>query len=243
MASNNTGETVTTSSVNDNPALSTPNTADASAGPSSSSYANVVLSLKPTQQGINDNNKENISDINKSKIKANSPIINNDVHQSQPVIQQNKEKSTDPIASEDEDDSHFTPVLSHSRKERNTRIYKRRVRERPQGGRGNGGNSGNRDDGTGTAAPPATRSGQAKDSKRRNRKKSVDNTTNSTVTTEQQVNKSSSNSQNEDEDDGQDESAQGATKFVDAPIPKENAWKVNIYLFYFTFFHIYKDII
>lgn len=237
MASNNTGETATTSSAKDNSAIATPNTETASAGPSSSSYANVVLSLKPTHQGIiNENNKENIEDVNQSKITSTAPVTNREVNQKeQPTTQQIKDQKIEKAVSEDEDDSNFTPVVSHNRKERNSRV-KRRVRDRPQGGRAGGGV--NREDGN---SIPASRSGgraaagpvsKEKDSKKRSRNKSAENANHATG--DQQSSKSSSHSQGEDDEDGQDE---GASKFVDAPIPTENAWKVSLILTIKLFFY------
>lgn len=227
MASNNTGETATTSSVIDNPVLATPNTEAASAGPSSSSYANVVLSLKPTQQGINENNKENIGEINQSKAAPTPPVaVAREINQQEPAptVPQNKEHKTEKTPTEDEDDSNFTPVVAHSRKERNSRV-KRRARDRPQGGRGAVGGA-NRDD-----AHPQSRSSvggaalaKEKDAKKRNRNKSTENASHGSG--DQQSTKSSIHSQGEEDEDGQDESS--ATKFVDAPIPKENAWKVSL---------------
>lgn len=230
MASKTTGESATTSSVKDNPAHATPNTETASAEPSSSSYANVVLSLKPTQQGtINENNKENIEDVNQSKSTPTVPVVNREVNQlEQSTPQQSKDQKTEKAASEEEDDSNFTPVVSHNRKERNSRV-KKRVRDKPQGGRAGGVT--NREDGN---SIPLSRSGgraaagpltKEKDSKKRSRNKSTENATHASVDQQhQQSSKSSSHSQGEDEEDGQDESA---SKFVDAPIPKENAWKVS----------------
>lgn len=231
MASNASGETATTSSVKENPvALTTPTIATqasgadgsgaSAAGASNSSYATVVLSIKSTQQGAannNDNNKENIADTNQSTTPSAAAGTSREVApQEPPAVSQPKESKKEPV-SEEEDDSSFTPVVSQHRKDRRV---KKRMRDRPQG-RGV-----RNDDG---AIDPASQSGargnagpvKDKESKKRNRNKSAEaNSAENTAV-------KSGQSQGEEEEGGDGEDSPHGSKFVDAPIPKENAWKIK----------------
>lgn len=176
-----------------------------------SSYATVVLSLKsqPRDQEKNDNNKENIGkDVN--NIDASNK--QNDVLAAVPTNQQQPQPST--ASSDDveqgsfDDDDLFTPVVSNSRKER------RNVRKDKPKTRQLGGSSKPRD--RGRTAKSENR--EKRDSKKDGR---AENGKDVATKTETQAENATPKSGNEEEGDTE------PVKFVEAPIPKVNAWKVS----------------
>lgn len=188
-----------------------------SSNPSSSSYANIVLNLKGER--ITENNKENIHDMNQSLKSAetsretvdvavtaapatittttiNPQVPKNVSEKIKNISDKKKDENQEAELSEVEDDSSFTPVVSHSRREKKD---KRKDKVRGKG-----------------AGREARRSRERKE--KREKKQSSDvQLENSAVT------KGSS-------DENQEETEDGPKVFVEAPIPKVNAWKVSFYL-------------
>lgn len=185
-----------------------------SSNPSSSSYANIVLSLKGER--VTENNKENIHDMNQSLKSAETSketvdvavtaapttITTTTINPQVPktvknISDKNKNENQDETElSEVEDDSSFTPVVSHSRREK-----KDKRKDKVRGNKG--------------AGREARRSRERKE--KREKKQSSDvQLENSTVT------KGSS-------DENQEETEDGPKVFVEAPIPKVNAWKVSLF--------------
>lgn len=198
-----------------------------SSNPSSSSYANIVLNLKGER--ITENNKENIHDMNQSLksaaetssketvdvaiTAAPTTITTTTINPQVPpknvsekiknISDKKKDENQEEAAelSEVEDDSSFTPVVSHSRREK-----KDKRKDKVRGNKG--------------AGREARRSRERKE--KREKKQSSDvQLENSTVT------KGSS-------DENQEETEDGPKVFVEAPIPKVNAWKVSFSFFYFN---------
>ncbi len=186
-----------------------------------SSYATVVLSLKsqPRDQEKNDNNKENIGkDVNNidASNKQNDVLATVQPNQQQQQQQQQPQPST--TSSDDvehgnfDDDDLFTPVVSNSRKER------RNVRKDKPKTRQLSGSSKARD--RGRAAKSENRE------KRDNKKDGRERTDKDLATkTESETENTTPKSGNEEEADTE------PIKFVEAPIPKVNAWKVSRKIF------------
>lgn len=181
-----------------------------------SSYATVVLSLKsqPRDQEKNDNNKENIGkDVN--NIDASNK--QNDVLATvQPNQQQQPQPQPSTTSSEDveqgscNEDDLFTPVVSHSRKERrNGRKDKPKTRQLS-------GSSKPRDRGRTAKSENREKRDNKKDGRER-----AENGKELATKTETQTENATPKSGNEEEADTE------PVKFVEAPIPKVNAWKVS----------------
>lgn len=185
-----------------------------SSNPSSSSYANIVLSLK--SERLTENNKENIHDMNQTLKSAetsketvdvavtaapttitttiNPQVPKNISEKIKNISDKTKNENQETELSEVEDDSSFTPVVSHSRREK-----KDKRKDKVRGNKG--------------AGREARRSRERKE--KREKKQSSDvQLENSAVT------KGSS-------DENQEETEDGPKVFVEAPIPKVNAWKVS----------------
>lgn len=194
-----------------------------SSNPSSSSYANIVLNLKGER--ITENNKENIHDMNQSLKSAetsketvdvavtaaptttitttaiNPQVPKNVSEKIKNISDKKKNENQEVELSEVEDDSSFTPVVSHSRREK-----KDKRKDKVRGNKG--------------AGREARRSRERKE--KREKKQSSD------VQLEKDaVTKGSG-------DENQEETEDGPKVFVEAPIPKVNAWKVSF--FYFKIF-------
>lgn len=198
-----------------------------------SSYATVVLSLKsqPRDQEKNDNNKENIGkDVNNidASNKQNDVLATVQPNQQQQPQPQPSTTSSDDVAQGSfNDDELFTPVVSNNRKERrNGRKDKPKTRQLS-------GSSKPRDRGR-------TSKSENRE-KRDNRKDGRDRTENGKDTatkTETQLETTTPKSGNEEEADAE------PVKFVEAPIPKVNAWKVSkiskFLLFCYPMTHIKK---
>lgn len=215
-----------------------------SSAAASSSYANVVHKLKPTaQESIrNDNNKENIGETNHSDANSVSVVTTatssssssstggggdgGNVEESDVKGEVTTAKSTDADNEnddyEDEDDSSFTPVVSHNRKDRRA---KRRMRDRQSTGPGGGGSgkaiNGASRGGVGTTVKDKDKRKTSKDGKRvvRNKSSEAYREAENTVPNTKTPNNTS------DEQESEDGTAK---KFVDAPLPKVNAWKVRV---------------
>ncbi|XP_055324595.1 la-related protein 1 isoform X6 [Sitodiplosis mosellana] len=146
-----------------------------------------------------------------------------------------------------EDDSSFTPVVSHSRKDRNSRRNKERGSNAAAAGANNAGRqnqSSNK-----SQRQPRSENGRSKDathkrSKGNNHRDDKEKSavhSDSTATTGDNSTSSKANSSSTDnantstEDSNALASAgnttttpsEGAVKFVEAPLPKVNAWKIN----------------
>lgn len=193
-----------------------------SSNPSSSSYANIVLNLKGER--VTENNKENIHDMNQSlktaetsketvevSVTAGATITQTTTTTINPqvpktvsekiknVSDKNKNENKEAELSEVEDDSSFTPVVSHSRREK-----KDKRKDKVRGNKGPGRES--------------RRSRERKE--KREKKQSSDVQLETPPAT-----KGSS-------DENQEETEDGPKVFVEAPIPKVNAWKVSFSLFF-----------
>lgn len=175
-----------------------------------SSYATVVLSLKsqPRDQEKNDNNKENIGkDVNNidASNKQNDVLAAVQPNQQQP--QQPSTTSSDDVEQGNfDDDDLFTPVVSNSRKERRN-VRKDKPKSRQLSGSGK----------------PRDRGRTAKSEKRDNKKdgrERAESGKDVATKTETQTENATPKSGNEEEADAE------PVKFVEAPIPKVNAWKV-----------------
>lgn len=177
---------------------------------STSSYATVVLSLKsqPRDQEKNDNNKENIGkDVNNidASNKQNDVLATVQPNQQQP--QPSTTSSDDVEQGSFEDDDLFTPVVSHSRKERRN-VRKDKPKSRLLSG----------------SSKPRDRGRTAKSEKRDNKKEGKErpeNAKDSAAKIETQTENATPKSGNEEEAEAE------PVKFVEAPIPKVNAWKVS----------------
>lgn len=202
-----------------------------SSNPSSSSYANIVLNLKGER--ITENNKENIHDMNQSlkssetssketvdvsvtagptppttttTITPTTTTINSQLPKKvaekvKNISDKNKNENEEAVElSEVEDDSSFTPVVSHSRREK-----KDKRKDKVRGNKGPGRES---------------RRSRERKEKREKKQSSDVQLENPTVA------KGSG-------DENQEESEDGPKVFVEAPIPKVNAWKVSLSSFLF----------
>lgn len=186
----------------------------------SSSYANVVLNLKTPREDKNDNNKENIEkDVNLNKHQSNTPAISD-------VPPVDKRTPTEDLASttttvnststtqidqqeliDNDDDESFIPVVSHSRKER--KVIRK---EKPSRDRAVTLKQQRRLD--------STEAREKRDSKRS--KDRPDAAAKELAKTDTPLDSTSPKMGNEDEAENV------PVKFVEAPIPATNAWKVNI---------------
>lgn len=174
-----------------------------------SSYATVVLSLKsqPRDQEKNDNNKENIGkDVNNidASNKQNDVLAAVQPNQQQP--QPSTTSSDDVEQGNFDDDDLFTPVVSNSRKERRN-VRKDKPKSRQLSGSGK----------------PRDRGRTAKSEKRDNKKdgrERAESGKDVATKIETQTENATPKSGNEEEADAE------PVKFVEAPIPKVNAWKV-----------------
>lgn len=185
----------------------------------SSSYANVVLNLKTPREDKNDNNKENIEkDVNLNKHQTNAQAISD-------LPPADKRNPTDDTASntttvnstlttqidqqeliDNDDDESFIPVVSHSRKER--KVVRK---EKPSRDRAVTLKQQRRLDSTETR--------EKRDSKRS--KDRPDAAAKELAKTDTPLENTSPKIGNEDEAENV------PVKFVEAPIPATNAWKVN----------------
>lgn len=193
--------------------------------PSTSSYATVVL------KDNKDNNKENINKTGKNEHldqpQTTTHQIKDQSQSSSTVLGTNRtaEQSDENVSNgpmDVEDDSTFTPVVSHHRKDRKSR-RKDQIRDNGNGKNGNGGNGNGRN---------GNKSGDKKESKRsKERQREKDNTkpADTQQTADQQNTSKASTSSGDEKSDA------APKKFVEAPLPKVNAWKVNIYLNYFCY--------
>lgn len=187
----------------------------------SSSYANIVLNLKGER--ITENNKENIHDMNQSLKSAeisketvdvtvaaepatvttttiNPPVPKNVPDKIKIISDKNKNENQEAELSEVEDDSSFTPVVSHSRREK-----KDKRKDKVKGNKG-----------------PGRESRRSRDRKEKREKKQPNDVQSENAT----ATKSSS-------DENQEETEDGPKVFVEAPIPKVNAWKVSLLILNF----------
>lgn len=185
----------------------------------SSSYANVVLNLKTPREDKNDNNKENIEkDVNLNKHPSNAQAISD-------VPPADKRSPTDDTAStttvnstattqidqqeliDNDDDESFIPVVSHSRKER--KIIRK---EKPSRDRA-------------VTLKPQRRLDSAETREKRDSKRSKDRPD----AAAKEVAKSDTPPDTTSPKNGNEDEAENVpVKFVEAPIPATNAWKVNI---------------
>lgn len=189
-----------------------------SSNPSSSSYANIVLNLKGER--VTENNKENIHDMNQSLKSAetsketvdvsvaagpatvttttiNPPAPKNVPEKVKNISDKNKNENQEAELSEVEDDSSFTPVISHSRREK-----KDKRKEKVKGSKG-----------------PGREARRSRERKEKREKKQP---------TEENAPATKGSS-----DENQEETEDGPKVFVEAPIPKVNAWKVSLLIFNF----------
>lgn len=177
-----------------------------------SSYATVVLSLKsqPRDQDKNDNNKENIGkDDNNIDASTKQNEVLATVQSTNQQQQQPSTTSSSDDVEEGNDDDLFTPVVSHSRKERrNGRKDKPKIRPVT------GVPSKARDRGRATNKDGRSKRDNKKDGRDRDGKDAA-------TKTESETENTTPKSSNEDETDAE------PVKFVEAPIPKVNAWKVS----------------
>lgn len=195
---------------------------DPNVGSTSSSYATVVLSLKSQQQPRdpqkNDNNKENIGkDVNNidASNKQNEVLATVQPNQQPPSNQQPSVTSSDEQGNDDDD--LFTPVVSHSRKERRNVRKDKQLKGRPLGGL----SSKTRERGRVSKAD----SREKRDSKKDGRERTE-------VIGKELATKTESETENTTPKSGNEEDADAEpVKFVEAPIPKVNAWKVSTTFF------------
>lgn len=188
----------------------------------SSSYANVVLNLKTPREDKNDNNKENIEkDVNLNKHPSNAQAISDvpPADKRNPIVEDtasttttsttvNSTSSTQIDQQElidNDDDESFIPVVSHSRKERKVVRKEKPSRDRAV-------KQQRRLDSTETR--------EKRDSKRS--KDRPDAAAKELAKTDTPLDSTSPKIGNEDEAENV------PVKFVEAPIPATNAWKVNI---------------
>lgn len=190
------------------------------------SYANVVVTpqlnetKKQPQTDINDNNKENIS-VKSLDENVKSPGNNNAATSSTatttPTVNKTEQGENSQNQEPDEviDDSEFTPVVSDKKKDRKSR-QKRHDR--------------NRNDGINKSSKSSQdRSDKEKDHRpekpKRNRKERKANKEAGPVADQKSKDKEKTDGENTAESsDGQ---ADKQVKFVEAPLPKVNAWKVR----------------
>lgn len=186
-----------------------------------SSYATVVLSLKsqPRDQQKNDNNKENIGkDVNHidESNKQNDVLATVQPNQLPPHPSSNS--SDDADQGNLDDGELFTPVVSNSRKERrNGRKDKPKTRQLS-------GSNKPRDRGRTPKSEKAKKDG----------KERADNGKDVATKVEIQMDNATPKSGNEEEADAE------PVKFVEAPIPKVNAWKVSRTIFYLFSFSSFR---
>lgn len=246
-ASNTVPETNTPST--DEPIKQTTNTVA-----SSSSYANVVLNLKPAgatgspppsppQDDSSDSNKENIEKENKNNqsdvppiaIKSTDHPTTETVTDGKPVARSEETATKSDLTGGDpDDDGSFTQVVSHNRKEKNRRDRNTKAktglssRQNRSGGSGLGG---------GRSGQILRERRDAKRTKDKESRESKSNESTAAAITQQSEKPQQQNSGDpsassdgtskaNSEDDAQETSV--PVKFVAAPIPKVNAWKVSL---------------
>lgn len=189
----------------------------------SSSYANVVLNLKTPREDKNDNNKENIEkDVNLNKHSTNAPVINDvspppdkrnptdDTTSTTTIVNNTSTTQTDQQELvENDDDESFIPVVSHSRKER--KIIRK---EKPSRDR---------------AVKQQRRLDSTETREKRDSKRSKDRP--EAAAKELAKIDTSLDSTSSPKTGNEDEAENVPVKFVEAPIPATNAWKVNILSF------------
>ncbi|KAJ6637569.1 hypothetical protein Bhyg_10300 [Pseudolycoriella hygida] len=175
------------------------------------SYATVVLSLKsqPRDQEKNDNNKENIKkDVNHIDASSKQIDVLAAAQSNQQQPQPSTTSSSDDVDQNNfDDDDLFTPVVSHNRKERrNGRKDKPKNRQL-----------------SGSSRPrPRVVKSENRERRDNNKKDGRDRAeAGKDVATkiENQTENATCKSGNEEETDSE------PVKFVEAPIPKVNAWK------------------
>ena len=176
----------------------------------SSTYANVLSSLKEQQhQEKNENNKENIENVPEKKV-------------------ENEAKSSDSpsgttaaVATPEEpheDDASFVPVLPHPKRDRKNRQRNRGPhKERTDVG----------------GAPPVAKEKRAANTSRNKSRRSGDGPerTKDNENKDKPLDSAAENStttRTSSEDDEKDSTV--PKKFVEAPLPKVNAWKVSTIL-------------
>lgn len=190
-----------------------------------SSYANVVvhpqasdMPKKPTKDEIiNDNNKENIS----VKSSPTSPATKSDpvespaanVKSDENPSSQNNHNEPDEIV----DDSEFTPVVGDKKKDRKSRQKKH-----------------DRKSGDG---PKHSKSSQDRSDKERERPEKPRRSRKERKASKDAALVADSTTKDKERTDGENtaDSSDGQTdkvKFVEAPLPKVNAWKVRIFISY-----------
>jgi la-related protein 1 len=180
---------------------------------SSSSYANVVTNLKelqpPAAKPADDNNKENIA-------KAVEPPACKPQATEVAAAKTVEPVAETPPPDEDIDDSSFTPVVSHNKRERKQqkdRLQGKQAanrEQRPPKGNGEPGNKAKRR--SKDQREPRTRGEREKGGE----------------VVEPSDGKTSSKEQDSDEKDNDSDGKAEKKKFVEAPPPKENAWKVRM---------------
>lgn len=221
----------------------------------SSSYAKVVAVVKDdkTASSQTTNAKQQITATASVPSKAPTPnrntatavaVVNDSNQNEKKSPESNENRAND---AEDEDDSTFTPVVSHNRKDRNVRRNNNNNNSHKEGRRERGTDGASSRQGT--RRPPRTDNERAERKEgRRPRGNRGDKDKN--ANTDQPANvaegipntvvavKPTSGSSNGDESaDDPANAGENATKFVEAPLPKVNAWKVSDFNFLF-FYHI-----
>ncbi|XP_031620917.1 la-related protein 1-like isoform X2 [Contarinia nasturtii] len=247
--------------------LTTKNVSSTTTPTSSSSYANIVqkdnadkekTNVKSTAAGGEPAKKSATTNSTAAVTNVPSSNINNKTDKNKEIIAHesntdiNARPNTDDSNKDNnvidaEDDSSFTPVVSHSRKDRNSRRNKERgtnTTATSGGGNGNGGGGGGRQSNK-SQRQPRSENGRSKDathkrSKGNNHRDDKDKSTETTATsgdnnTSNKANSSSTDNANTSADDSNGSmsagntttSSEGTVKFVEAPLPKVNAWKIN----------------
>ena len=178
--------------------------------PSSHSYANVVLNPNDPQiqkqqltKGINEN-KENISAEKTKNVKTQQEVPKEE-QQQQPQAQQHQQP-------EIVDEVGFIPVISSNKKDKKTRQNEQEIRREQRGAGKSSGKSSDRPD-----KPRRNR---------RERKEQKDKAAagGATIVEAKEKDKADDDSSaNADSSDGQNDKI----KFVEAPLPKVNAWNVS----------------
>lgn len=204
-----------------------------SSGKDAPSYANIVAPERPTTQKQSSWLEECLHSEETSPKSVTAPATVPDVSTTVPVVAEKKRSASstnepnDPTdnSSEVDDNGDFVPVLSHSRKERKIRRKEKQQQTSAGPKSGRKGATGSSGEGT-----PVSTGEQSKKSSRRQR---GDRKT-PRKEKEPLVNGKDSNTDNGNESSGNasetktDEQTDKPVKYVAAPPPKVNAWKVSV---------------
>lgn len=211
----------------------------------SSSYANVVLNLKSPHEDKNDNNKENIGkDVNQTKPTVDSYANNNNVQPAAaaanaivvvaPKIssandeQQPQHQQLPSSDHENEDDLTFIPVVSHSRKEKKIARKERTYKDKAGPSASNASKLRNRPDRS------ENNNSDKKEHRRSKDRKGDANNKDAAAAAAVSVEQQTSNGEAGQKSGIDEENESNPVKFVEAPIPKVNAWKVLFSLHFFS---------